>query len=190
MNKHEFLTTLKNNLASMPEAEKGEILYDYEEHFRIGQEDGKSEEEIAASLGDPRFIARQFKADFSINQAATNTSAGNIFKAVLATVGLGFFNLVFVFGPFMGLVGALIVFFAAALGVTVGGLGTLLVVFLAPAFPDFIAMDVSPVVAVFMSIGTTCLGLLMFIGCCYLAKFFYKGTVKYLKWNMDIITRK
>lgn len=190
MNKYEYITTLDRMLAGMPEADRKEILYDYEEHFRIGAEQGKSEEEIAQSLGDVRFIARQFKADFSINHAASNASAGNIFKAVLATVGLGFFNLVFVFGPFMGLVGVLVGFFAAAIGVTVGGLGMLIMAFLAPAFPDTVIMDVSPVVAVFLSIGTACLGLLMFIGCCFLAKYFYKGTVKYLKWNLEVITRK
>lgn len=189
MNKNDYLKSLDRLLNSLPQEDKNEILYDYEEHFRIGMENGKTEEEIAQSLGDVKAIARQFKADFSIERANTNASASNIFKAVLATVGLGFFNLVFVFGPFMGLVGALIGLFGGALGLVVGGIAAFIAVIISPAFPGIINIDGSLEFWAFISIGVTCLGVLFFIADCYIAKYFYKGTIRYLKWNLEIIKK-
>jgi uncharacterized membrane protein len=189
LNKNEYLKALGNLLAGLPEEEKNDILYDYEEHFRIGTENGKSEEEIASSLGDVRAIAKQYKANFTIQQAQENASASNIFKAVLATVGLGFFNLVFVFGPFMGLVGVLIGLFAAAFGITIAGIASFIAVIISPLMPNLIDTTGNTQFFAFASIGITCMGLLFFILDCYLAKFFFKGTVKYLKWNMEIIKK-
>lgn len=77
-------------------------FYEYQEHFRIGLEEGKSEADIAQSLGDPNVIAKQFNVDHLVQKAEENTTVSNILKAVLATLGLGIFNLVFVLGSFLG----------------------------------------------------------------------------------------
>lgn len=190
MNKRDFLSRLNVLLGAMPAEERKEVLYDYEEHFRMGMQEGKTEEEIARDLGDVYAIARQYHASFKVVRAETNASAGNIVRAVLATAGLGFFNLVFILGPFMGLVGVLIGLFAAGFGITIGGIGILIGILLAPLFPSYINIGVSYPVVIFGSVGLSCLGLLFLIGDFYLAKFFYKGTVRYLKWNIDVITRK
>ena len=189
MTMNEFLTQLKSSLKGIPEEEMSEILFDYEEHFRIGMEEGKTEEQVSASLGDVKLIARQFKADITIKQAEKNTSTGNIFRAVLAAVGMGFFNIIFILGPFFGFLGVLIGLFAAAAGIIVSGIGIIMALLLAPAFPSYISMDVNGVFAVFTAIGIICFGLLFFIGDCYLAKFFYRATIKYLKWNIEIIKK-
>ena len=189
MTKNEFLNQLKSLLKNIPEEDMNEILYDYEEHFRLGMEEGKSEEEVCVSLGDVKLIARQFKADVTIKQAERNTSTGNTFRAVLAALGMGFFNTVFVVGPFFGIVGVLIGLFAAAAGIIASGVGILIALILAPVFPSYIAMDVNEIFAFFTSIGITCLGLLFLIGDCYLAKYFYGATVRYLRWNIEIIKK-
>jgi uncharacterized membrane protein len=176
-------------LSEFPKEDREEILYDYEEHFRMGLAEGKSEEEISKSLGDVYMIARQFKATFTIKRAETTASAGNLIRAVLATVGLGFFNLVFVLGPFMGLVGILIGLFAAAIGLTMAGLGVFLALIISPMF-SAINTDMNPVFLIFSSTGLTCFGLLFLIGDVYLTKFFFKGTLAYLKWNISVITQK
>lgn len=181
---------MQNLIKGIPDDDRNEILYDYEEHFRIGMENGKTEEEIASSLGDVRLIARQFKADYTVKQAETNASAANIFKAVIAAGALGFFNLVFVFGPFMALVGILIGLFAAACGLVIAGLGIILGLILSPLFPWVINLGgIYPGFLLFASIGITSMGLLFIIGNCYLAKFFYRGTVRYLKWNIEVIKK-
>lgn len=189
MNRIEFLDMLSFSLGNMPKNEKDDILYDYDEHFRFGVNNGKTEEEISRSLGDPRIIAKQYNVNYIVRQAENNKSVGNIFRAVLAAVGMGFFNLVFILGPFLGLVGVLIGLFAAAIGVTAGGIGVFLAVILQPLLPSIVTIGVNAGVAVFLSFGTTALGLLMLIGVCYLAKYFYKITIKYLKWNLDIIKK-
>ena len=54
MNRKEFIDKLKLYLQGMPESEIQDILSDYEEHFNIGISKGKSEEEIANELGEPK----------------------------------------------------------------------------------------------------------------------------------------
>ena len=53
MNKQEFLAILRANLYGMDVNTVKDILYDYEEHFRIGLENNKTEEEISKALGNP-----------------------------------------------------------------------------------------------------------------------------------------
>lgn len=189
MSRIEFLQNLEYYLRGIPEADKNEILYDYEEHFRIGLEQGKTEEEIARSLGDVRSIARQFRAQYTIREAESNSSTRNIMRAVLATVALGFFNLVVVLGPFIALVALLISIFVLAVSLVAAGVGVLLSALLSPVFPSFISFDTSYPFAIFTAVGVGCLGLLIFIGSCYIAKFFYTATLRYLRWNIDFIRK-
>ena len=92
MNKNEFLKALESQLYSLPAADKAEIMYDYEEHFRMGVGQGKSEEQVAAGLGNPSVIAKQYKASHMVERAQVTASTSNVFRAVIAVVGLGFFN--------------------------------------------------------------------------------------------------
>ena len=60
MTRKEYLEALDQYLVTMSESEKADILSDYEEHFRVGLENGKTESQIAASLGSPYDVANQF----------------------------------------------------------------------------------------------------------------------------------
>ena len=60
MTRKEFLTALDQYLVTMSASEKADIISDYEEHFRVGLENGKTESEIATSLGSPYDVANQF----------------------------------------------------------------------------------------------------------------------------------
>lgn len=53
MNKMEFMDKMNRDLAPLPEHERNELLDRCEECFRIGQEQGKTEEEIVAELDSP-----------------------------------------------------------------------------------------------------------------------------------------
>ncbi|EEG78988.1 HAAS signaling domain-containing protein [Dethiobacter alkaliphilus] len=187
MNKHEFMTTLNKALAGIATQDRDEIIFDYEEHFRIGLSDGKTEEEIAASLGDPRAIARQFNADYHVHQAETDASVSNIFRAVLATLGLGFFNLVIVLGPFIAMLAVLFAFYVAGSAIIFSGVVVFITTVAGPILPVTNASLVQPAAQFFASIGLICLGLLFIIGNVYLTKFFFIGTVKYLQFNLKII---
>ncbi len=189
MNKKEFIDILKNQLYGLPKGDIDEIIYDYEEHFSVGLGRGKSEDEISKELGDPKKIAKSYKANIVIENAQNNPTPTNIVKAVIATIALGLFNLIFVLGPFIGLVGVLIGLFGGALGVTFGGIGMFIGAIFGPVFGGNVNISINPIGAAFIGLGTTALGILFFILDIYLTKFAYKGTVKYLKYNIDIIKK-
>ncbi|SKC83214.1 HAAS signaling domain-containing protein [Maledivibacter halophilus] len=194
MNKSEFLKELSTLLSSLPSDERQEILFDYEEHFSIASEKGESEEEIIKNLGSPSSIAKQYRANYMVNQAAVNPSASNILRAVFATIVLGFFNLVFILGPFLGIVGVLIGLFGASIGIIVSGIFLFLKIAFGPVLSTLYiyvpyGLTSNPTATIFLGLGLTCLGLLFFIGNCFLAKWLYIGTVKYLKMNVRIIKK-
>ena len=63
MNKSEFLDSLRAGLSQLPAAEREQNIAYYEELFCDMQEEGMSEEEAAAHLGDPEQIAREILAE-------------------------------------------------------------------------------------------------------------------------------
>lgn len=65
MTRKEFMASLSQYLAPLPisDEERTDILSDYEEHFRVGMENGKTESEIAASLGSPYDVASQYVSE-------------------------------------------------------------------------------------------------------------------------------
>ena len=60
MNKIEFLSRLNQVLVHLPQQEREDILNDYEEHFRISAEMGKTEEETAKGLGSPEELGATY----------------------------------------------------------------------------------------------------------------------------------
>jgi len=188
MNKKDYIAKLSKLIHDLPKEEKEDILFDYEEHFRIGLENGRNEEEIAISLGEPKTIARQIRAESMIKEAEKTTSANNIIRAIFAAVGLGFFNLVIVLGPAIGLVGILIGLFAAALSITVSG-GAILFVGIFDSILEWgMYIPLAPIVSIPLGIGLIAIGLLFIIGVFYLSKIFYGLSLSYLKMNLQIIT--
>lgn len=191
MNKNEFLTILETSLFNLSFEEKKDIIYDYEEHFRIGEENGKSEDELIKELGDPQSIAKQYQITQTNNFAQSQPSAKNISNTVCMGIILGLFNLIFILGPYLGIIGVIIGLFAAAAGAAIAGVGMLLAIVLAPVIPQFVSVPsgILAVATAFYGVGTVALGILFFVGVCYVAKYFYIGTIKYLKWNMNIIRK-
>jgi hypothetical protein len=61
MKEAEFMQRLEEGLGKA--AGREEILADYRLHFEEGRADGRSEEDIARALGDPRILAREFRIE-------------------------------------------------------------------------------------------------------------------------------
>lgn len=190
MNKEEFLNTLDAALTNFKAEDKKEILYDYEEHFRIGKENGKDEEELIKELGNPNSIADQYKtsAQDGIRDSSLKEERPQSVN-VLAAIGMIFFNLIFILGPYLGIVGALIGLFASAAALMISGIAVAICVFVEPLYVLFIHIpfEVSHAALFFIGVGIAALGALFLIGMCYVSKFVYKGTAKYISWNMKII---
>ena len=188
-NEQEFIRILKDRLeGTLPQDELDDIVSDYAEHFRMGKESGRTDEELWKSLGSPDDIAREIRAVHLVKKAENVKSCGNIFHAVLATLGLGLFNLVFVLAPFIVLVVMLLVIFILGILFTLCGPVTLIYSVLQMAGHPAFAIWLNPLAGVFISVGLTTTGLLLIIGDYYLARFFYRIGIRYLKWNISVIS--
>ena len=191
MKKDEFIKELKLSLNGLPKPEIDDIVSDYEEHFEVGQESKRSESELSEALGDPRMLGKQLRASYHIEKAENSVSPKEIMRAVLATAGLGFFNLTFVAFPFfMSIFFLCMVIFAAIMALVIG-----IVVFFASVFTTFfphvatghVLLSGSPIISIFVSFAVIGISALFLIACWYFLKWFYRITISYLKLNVKII---
>lgn len=184
----EFIRVLRSRLEdTLPADELNDIVSDYSEHFQNGMADGRSEDDLFRSLGSPEDIAREIRATHLVKKAEDVTSCKNILHAVLATIGLGLFNLVFVLVPFIVFTILLVVIFIIGAVFTVSGPVALVFAVLQMLGVPAFAIWLSPAAGIFISIGITTSGLLLMIGDYYLARFFYRAGIRYLKWNIGVI---
>ena len=187
MNKKQFLERLEKNLKGLPETEIKDILQDMAEYMDVGAERGRTEKELMDSLGNPRVLARHIKLESYIKKAEESESASNISRAVFTSIGLSFFNLIFVLPPVALAFAVLGGLFAASVSISAVGISGMLTGFFFPLYAQYLTFTIHPVILVFGFIGICCFGILFFIGNIFLAKLFYRGIVNYLKFNLGII---
>ncbi len=83
MKKSEFFAQLRTVFAGMDEELVKDILGDYENHFKEGMENGKSEEEICEELGNVEEIRQAFLEEnpaavtINVNSFVANDSGAN-----------------------------------------------------------------------------------------------------------------
>ncbi|WP_332634925.1 DUF1700 domain-containing protein [Halalkalibacter flavus] len=179
MNKKQFLTELDHALTKLSPGERQDILNDFEEHFAVGLEEGQTEEEISASLGSPLQIAKDTLASYHLDKVEATATTGNIIRAVWAVIGLGFFNLVIVLGPFIALVS--IVFAGWTVGISFIASPLLLLINIIIYPGSFQLFDL------FMSLALCGLGLFIAIGMYFVTRYVMKGYVRYLKYNVKLV---
>jgi uncharacterized membrane protein len=196
MNKEQFLYKLEELLQSFSPEERRDILYDYEEHFRIGIEEGKSEEGIAKELGDPRYIVAQYNKS---EGNSTNNFQGSTFfgsdlyrdfrqtsalRSVLTAIFLFFLNITLI-GPFIAAYATVFSFFVASFAIFLSSIFLLL----SPIVPAlvYIPFHVPFLALILFAIGLASLGALFFIGSYYAGKYVYKITINYLRFNIRLI---
>lgn len=190
MTRNEYINALDRYLGNISSEEKQEILYDYQEHFTIGLENGQTEEQICMELGDPKTIARQYRVGSIVRQAEENKSGTNIVRAVFAALSLGFFNLIFILPLFCAFIGLLTALYGAGIAFTLSGICLLFGNLLQPVFPEFISIpDINPGIIIFCAIALTSFGALFCIADAYITRFFYKFTIRYIKANIGIIKK-
>ncbi|WP_087974369.1 HAAS signaling domain-containing protein [Oceanobacillus rekensis] len=179
MTKDQFLTKLEASLKRLPSDERQDIVQDFEEHFTIGLAEGKTEEEISVSLGSPQQIAKDLVATYHVERVEATASTANIFRAVWAVIGLGFFNLVIVLGPFIALVALIIAGWIVAGAFIVSPLLVILNTVMYPEIFQFFDL--------FFSIGLTGLGLFIAIGMYFATRAVTSGFIRYLKFNVRVV---
>ena len=177
MTKTEFFNIIRNGLKDFPENEVNDILYDYEEHFASGLNDGKTVEEIIEELGNPYDIVEQYKStnSYSINQQYKSTSNSiNTNIIILILVGIICFPAITGLGGIIiGIISALcfvpLGFTFAGIAVLLGDLGISVLGIINA--PDFITDFPTSSVILFTigSLLSTILGIILSV---YLVKAF------------------
>ena len=179
MNKDRFMKELHAATIRLPKNEQQEILQDYEEYFVLGMADGKTEDQITTSLGSPKSIGKELSASYQLEKAETYTTTGNIMRAMWAVIGLGFFNLVIVLGPFITLVALLISGWVAGIGFIAAPLFVLLDLIIFPG--TFELFDF------FSSLAFCGLGLFIAIGMLIATKASMNVFIRYMKFNTKLV---
>ncbi|MFD1739583.1 hypothetical protein ACFSCX_24170 [Bacillus salitolerans] len=179
MNKEQFIKKLTTGLQKLPQEEREDIIRDFEEHFFIGGMEGKSEEAISYSLGLPKQIAKELLATYRLEKMEESTTAGNLIRATWAVIGLSFFNIAIVLGPFIALVGIWFAGWATGLSFIVSPLLVLINALLYPVTFDLFEL--------FLSLAFTGVGLFIVIGMLFVTRGLIKGFQRYLKYNVKLV---
>lgn len=205
MTKDQFISILSQGLYDFPANERMEIIYDYEEHFRVGKENGKTDEEIIGELGDPYTICSQYKANYEMNGNEYNTrqqynnqyrkdsydntrynrpyNSDDGFSKAMKIIGI--IALVIICLPVIPTMAGLILgIFGISIGLFVGGLGTIIGGLVGTAAIPFISIPFSvPLIGVvLLGIGLSILGVLIFFFGLFVCKAIYVLTIKVLDW--------
>lgn len=92
MTQTEFMTQLANRLVDIPLEERRAALDFYHNYFQDAKDEGRSEEEIIASLEAPAQIAARIRAEFTFEQArrdpANPKNTGRVLAAVFGILSL------------------------------------------------------------------------------------------------------
>lgn len=180
MTKNEYLKQLDKHLKHVTKEDRQDVLAEYETHFISGQEDGKSEEEIARELGNPKQLARELNATLAVESAKSKGGSKNIGKAILAVMGLSLLNFFIVLVPAFFLLMVLV-------GLVVIGFTLLM-------FPVFLIVKAvnpehGPVEHGDIYITIASIGVLMMLIVILIVavKWLSILFIKYLKWNIHVV---
>lgn len=127
MTRDEFLKRMRRGLAGLPAETIDDALSDYAAHFDAAREDGRSEAEVAEALGDPGRLARELRLEAGIKRWEEVRSPSSAWTAVIAFLGLGAIDILVLLPLLVSLIGVIVGFYAALLGVFVAGGGILMI---------------------------------------------------------------
>lgn len=122
MTRQKFMQTLRLGLSGLPQTTVQEILADYEAHFAEGAGAGRTEEEVAAALGEPGRLARELRAEAGLKRWKEERNPAAAGALVLAVLGLATID-IFILIPVVITIGSLIfAAFMVGVGLFVGGI--------------------------------------------------------------------
>ena len=91
-----FIARLRQGLKGLSADEIADIVGDYEAHFSDAAAAGRSEIDVAASLGDPLELGQEISAETKLRRWENRRSPNNFLRAGFALAGLQTFNLLVV----------------------------------------------------------------------------------------------
>jgi uncharacterized membrane protein len=103
-----FIARLRHGLKGLSVREIDEIVTDYEAHFSDALAAGRSEDDVAASLGDPLQLGQELKTETRLRRWETRRNPGTFLGAGAALLPA------FTLAVLLPVIGALLVFAAIA----------------------------------------------------------------------------
>lgn len=189
MKRQDYINELKQQLKGLPQSEIEDIVRDQEELISDALAAGRTEESILKSLGEPGELARALKAEVIIEQASEEKKLGRQLRGAFGAVGalllLAPFNLIFVLGPFMVLLGML--FSGWMVATALGGVAVFLV---GGYLSELITIGASIWVhlsLVFSLIAGVGISILAILAMYYITRGMMQLTLSYLKWNLNFV---
>ncbi len=121
MDKLAYLDALKQAMAGLPHDVQAKTLAYYEQRFVDGVAAGRSEQDVARELDDPKKIAMTLRASAHMDAFAQKKNPANLVRLLISALGLAIFNL-FMVVPAMVFAALLATVYACALGFYVAGI--------------------------------------------------------------------
>lgn len=188
-NTQHFLEELSYCLRKISPEERQEILRDQEELIRDAIESGRTEEQVLASLGTAKVMARNLILELKLSEVEQTTGLSSkvkmIIGIVIAFLALAPLNLIFVLGPFLVLISLL---FSG--WVSIATLFIVVIAAIAVFFWQMIFMSVGFLTHLgtfFLFLGALGLGVLSVMIMVALTAWFFKAMTAYLRWNLNFI---
>ena len=103
MTRQAFMAKLLEGLRGLPPATQADIVADYNNHFAEGAAAGRSEADVAASLGDPARLARELRAEVGLRRWEEQRSPAAGASAIFAVLGLGAIDILILMPILMGI---------------------------------------------------------------------------------------
>jgi uncharacterized membrane protein len=156
MTRADFIAELRQGLAGLPRARIEDVVADYDSHFSEGLAAGRSQEEIAAALGDPARLARELRAEAGFRRWESEGTPGSLAGVVLALLGLATVDIMFLLPFLFPLAAIFFAFAAASFGMFVGGVALSMV----SLFPGLAWFGLSGNFAGALALGLAGIGLI------------------------------
>jgi len=121
MTREAFMVRLWDGLKGLPTQTAAEIVADYQAHFVEGAAAGRSDDDIAAGLGDPDRLARELRAEAGLKRWESERNPSAAAAAVFAVLGLGALDVLVLLPILIGVVCTLFGVAMACIGVMIGG---------------------------------------------------------------------
>jgi len=88
MTRAEFIAQLRRALAGMAPKEIDDVTADYGAHFDEGIAAGRSEQDVAAALGDPQRLARELRAEAGLRRWEAQRTPAALIGAMVSLGGM------------------------------------------------------------------------------------------------------
>jgi uncharacterized membrane protein len=172
MNRVAFLRILRDGLAGLPAREVDDIVADYTAYFDEAHASGRSEEDVATALGDPRRLARELRAETGLRRWENHRSLSNSATALLALGGLAAVDILFLLPLLFAAMLALLVIGLVMFVLGIVGIGALLSLLKIGQFASIAAIVLRAAVGIGLVAASVGLGGLLVLG--------FNGAVKML----------